>query len=152
MTKDDFIAFIKEFNVKIHNLDADNITRFYLKNVELNNSDAVLAGVAEYFGDALIKCPTYLFAKRYAERSAKRNVFVYELTHRMFNNSHPEFWGVHHGCDIPFVFGIPLQPSHNTILEVDIEFSKQVIKWWTDFAKYGYFSIKCLIILKNYFI
>ena len=37
VTKDDFIAFIKEFDEKIHNLDADNITRVYLKNDYLNN-------------------------------------------------------------------------------------------------------------------
>ena len=79
MTKEDFIKSV-EMSKKLyfHDLNVKNITDFYLNNVNTNDSNAVKWKIWDFTGDVLIKCPTYLFAKRYAEHSStETNVFFY---------------------------------------------------------------------------
>ena len=137
ITEEDFEEFIDKLNPQFHNLNAKQIKDFYLKNVNKNSSDAIKWKMYDLYGDLLLKCPTYLFAKRYAERSSNEtNVFFYELTHQAKGAAYEHEFGVYHGADIDFVFGLPLRKP-NDYSEEDIEFSKQVIKYWTHFAKYG---------------
>lgn len=72
---------------------------------------------------------------------------VYVFDHRPTFARTPEWMGVIHGIDIPFTFGFAfmektrLSPIRETFLEnfTEIEkgFSLQVMKMFTDFAKYG---------------
>ena len=88
-------------------------------------------------GDIGLKCPTYLFAKQYAEHSTPQtNVFFYELTYEG-NDFGPSLdLGIFHGADLEFVFGLDLLNPNKTS-EQNIEFTKQFLKLWTDFAKMG---------------
>ena len=123
VTKDDFVAFVKLVNDDFHNMNLDQVTAFYLNNTNLNNSDAIKSKIFDFYGDVVVKCPAYRFAKRYAELSNPgTNVFFYELTY---------------GSDLTYVFGLPLLQG-NSASDIDINFSKEVTKLWTDFAKYGY--------------
>ncbi|CAG2168331.1 unnamed protein product [Oppiella nova] len=71
----------------------------------------------------------------------KQNVYFYELTYQMslfvqMFGLDEETVGIIHGADIPFVFGMPvLHPEFST--PEDVDFSRLVIKLWTNFAKYG---------------
>ena len=57
----------------------------------------------------------------------------------------PDWLGVIHGTDVPFVFGAPFknisEPYVNMVTtkysEIEKGFSLYVMKLWTDFAKYG---------------
>ncbi|CAG2119201.1 unnamed protein product, partial [Medioppia subpectinata] len=46
-------------------------------------------------------------------------------------------FGVTHGDELQFVFGLPFLYPQKTDTEVDKQFSRDVMKMWTDFAKYG---------------
>ena len=136
-TKDDFIEFVKLTSSTFPNMNLDQVTGFYLKNTNLNDSDAIKWKIFDFYGDILIKCPTYMFAKRYAEQSVpETNVFFYELTYTTNEIYNGQNMGVRHGAEIEFVFGLLLLETNTS--ETDIEFSKRVVKYWTDFAKYGY--------------
>ena len=91
----------------------------------------------DFFGDLVIKCPTYLFAKRYAEQSSHdSNVYFYEFTHSLKQLIPGVDLGVYHGSDLFFLFGLPLLEPKTTS-EANIRFTKDIVIQWTDFAKYG---------------
>ena len=104
----------------------------------MNDSDAIKWKLSDFVGDLMMKCPTYHFAKRYAEQSSdETNVFFYELTHKASDMIKGLDLGIYHGADIELVFGsLLLKPE--TTSEENIRFSKEVMKLWTDFAKYGF--------------
>ena len=135
-TKQDFIKFVYTIDFALfHNIDVDNVTQFYLSDVNDNDSETIKWKFYDFFGDILIKCPTYLFAKRYAEHSSdKTKLYFYELTHA-FNLTDKDL-GIFHGAELWYLFGQPLlDPTHFS--QEDKEFSAQVIEFWTNFAKHG---------------
>ena len=136
ITKADFDKFANLLaNPMFHNIDVEKVTEFYLNNTNMNDLNAIKWRISDFFGDLAIKCPVYLFAKRYAELSSdKTNVFLYELTHNPDNEGLKR--GVRHGADVAFIFGLLLLKP-NTTSEEDLRFSEEVVKLWTDFAKYG---------------
>ena len=143
LIKEDFSSFVKITNGLFHNIDIKNITQFYMNGINDNDSEAIKRKFFDFFGDIAIKCPTYWFAKRYAQHSKHReNVFFYELTYTADKEIEKKL-GVIHSSDVQFVFGHPLIASDRTVqnsilyTKQDIEFSKQIIKYWTNFAKYG---------------
>ena len=138
LTEEDFKQFIGIVNTNMfHNLNATKIIDYYLKNVDKKSSDAIKWRIIDFYGHLLIQCPTYLFAKEYAERSSNgTNVFFYELTHTSKSAALVKKFGVDHGAELDFVFGLPLLKPKNYTQD-DFDFSKQVMKYWTDFAKYG---------------
>ena len=139
-TESDFKDVINQTNSLSHNLDVEKVTEFYLRNVNKSDSGAIQWAFNEFFGDISMTCPTYHFAKNYAKYSQNSNVFFYEITYQQYSNYFEKFGfkGVNHGADLPFVFGLPLISPQPTDTQTDIEFSKQVMKMWTNFAKYGY--------------
>ena len=94
----------------------------------------------------MIKCPSFKFAKMYSERTNKANIYLYELTYGVTSKSLlkgilfdfvESTFGVIHGMELFFVFGLPLiEPQEYQ--QNDIKLSKEIMKHWTDFAKYGY--------------
>ena len=142
LSKENFAKFYNrmgEMTGVFRNMNLKNITDFYFNETRYNMSDSgvVQQQMFNFFGDVFIKCPTYRFAKRYAEQSKPAsNIIFYELTYTLSEYLNGQYVGVAHGAEIPFVFGqLLLEPK--TISAKDIEFSENVMKLWTDFAKYG---------------
>ena len=134
---EDFLDTVYEADQMYHNLDVEKITRYYMNNTDANNSTAVRAKIWEFVGDLGMKCPTYLFAKRFSKTdSPKANVYVYELTHAPLSvHGIGSNFGVHHKAGMELLFGLPL--TLKSASEEDKEFSKEVMKLFTDFAKKG---------------
>ncbi|XP_054166309.1 cholinesterase 1-like [Oppia nitens] len=131
----DFSDMIKQVTL-IPGLDPKKLTSFYLAGVDTNVTGAVTHAFWQLFGDHVITCPTYLFAKQFAQHTPKRNVMFYQWTY--YSESYSSLFGctkemgVCHAMDIPFVFGLPV------IMHGEEQaFSEQVMKMWTNFAKNG---------------
>ena len=76
--------------------------------------------------------------KRYAEQlSPETGVYFYQLSHIMKEFIAGHDLGVHHSADLDFVFGLSLVET-NTTSDQNIRFTEEVMKLWTNFAKYGY--------------
>jgi carboxylesterase type B len=137
--KTDIIDVMKLF---IHpSTYTETAPKFYLSNIDPNNETALRIRFSQFYGDIVITCPTYLFAKLFAQNSPKEKVYFYELTYQRNNSKlfgcDTEWMGVCHGADLEFVFGLPfLKPESSS--EVDRNFSKKVMSLWTNFAKTGY--------------
>ncbi|CAG2107546.1 unnamed protein product [Medioppia subpectinata] len=138
ITQKEFHDYALGFDSIFHNLNADNITTFYMSSINKSDPEAVKWQLYDLFGDLMITCPTHQFAVNYGQQSAESNVYFYELTyHRTPSKPGPDMFGVTHGDEIQFVFGLPFLYPQKTDTEVDKQFSRDVMKMWTDFAKYG---------------
>ena len=136
LRKDDFANFFRDISPTFTGLNITKLEQMYLKNIDLDNSTAIKWQIYRAYGDLLMKCPTYFFAKRYAQESdSKTNVFVYELTESAYNVKNDAF-GVRHGADVDIVFGEPLFNATST--QEDKDFTRTIIKYWTGFAKNGF--------------
>ncbi|XP_014663035.1 PREDICTED: LOW QUALITY PROTEIN: acetylcholinesterase-like [Priapulus caudatus] len=87
----------------------------------------------DMIGDYHFVCPAVKEASRYADEG--ENVYMYIFTHRSTNSKTPEWAGVMHGEDIPYIFGLPPDVSGFTMY--DKEVSKHVMNYFSNFAKSG---------------
>ena len=136
-TEEGFREAIIQLKDIFHNLNDTKLLEYYMKGVDKNDSETIRWKMSAFYSELELKCPTYHFAKRYAELSSNHsNVFFYELTHTSEGPAFEKEFGVPHGSDLVFVFGLPLLKPNDYSKE-DLVFSKQVMKYWTDFSKYG---------------
>ena len=49
----------------------------------------------------------------------------------------PSWMGIFHGADIVYTFGFPLLLPENFTTAADINFNKEIMTMWTNFAKTG---------------
>jgi carboxylesterase type B len=139
LTKTDLIDLMKA--LPNPGIDVEKASEYYLSNIDQTNQTALIQAFGAFYGDLILTCPTYLFAQQFAEYSVEDSVYFYEWTHRRNDTSlyacGPEWMGVCHGADLEFVFGVPfLRPDIRS--DIDRNFSKLVMKLWTNFAKTGY--------------
>ncbi|CAH1780985.1 unnamed protein product [Owenia fusiformis] len=85
-------------------------------------------------GDYHFLCQVNEFAQAYANFG--ENVYSYYYSHRSSLQPWPIWIGVMHADEINFVFGEPLRQGYN-YTRLEVEFSKKVMNYWTNFAKYG---------------
>ena len=88
----------------------------------------------DVIGDSDFICPVVKFTEDYA--IAGNNIYMYHFMHDGSGNPWPEWMGIMHGYGMDFVFGIPLMDDLNYPPE-DQLFSKRIVTYWTNFAKYG---------------
>ncbi|CAG2113156.1 unnamed protein product, partial [Medioppia subpectinata] len=142
MTLTDFNNGIKAFDLLgYHNINVTKVTDYYLKGVNTSSPAALLQSFSALAGDLPLGCPTYLFAKRFAQTvKESQRVYFYELLYKSEwfakQNNCSATMGICHMSDIPFVFGLPLLDPHH-YSHNDIYYSKVVMKMWSKFATYG---------------
>lgn len=90
--------------------------------------------IDKMIGDYNFHCPTQDFSSAYSDQS--NNVYVYYYTHRYSTHLYPTWTGVLHGDELLMIFGEPLKPSKN-FTSAEAEFTKNVMNYWANFAKYG---------------
>ncbi|XP_033104014.1 cholinesterase-like [Anneissia japonica] len=90
-------------------------------------------------GDNKFVCPTFQFAKAYAEFN--QDVYYYRFTQRASNHPFPDWMGVLHGDEIAYFFGLPLHPENGFSVE-DKRLSRQMMAYYANFARTGNPNIK----------
>ena len=85
-------------------------------------------------GDFLFKCPVIKMADSLSEWP-NVTVHMYYFTERSGN--WPEWIGSSHFEEVQFVFGYPLRYPHMYSVKQQ-EFTRRLIKTWTEFARNGY--------------
>ena len=125
---------------QFHSFDVNKVSEFYLNNVNRNDSDALRKAFYDLIGDIGITCPTYHFAKQFHSSYTNRKTYFYELTYQNTDYSmipcNEKTMGICHAADLPFVFGTFLMSPNASA--IDVQFSKDIMKMWTNFAKTGY--------------
>ncbi|CAG2108636.1 unnamed protein product [Medioppia subpectinata] len=120
-----------------HSLDVTQLAAHYLNGTETHGN--YVRAFGQLYGDWMMTCPTYTFAKGLATSSGAHNsVHFYRFNYESGYTS-GKFCGstagtVCHGADVPLVFGAPLL-MQRLFTETEYDFSIDVMKMWTDFAK-----------------
>ena len=147
-----FNELVLKTHQEFHAFDIKNVSQFYLKNVNRNDSNALRKAFYDLLGDIGIICPTYHFAKQYYSSYTKGKTYFYQLTYQNTDYAmlpcDEKTMGICHMADIPFVFGTFLITPNNSA--IDIQFSKDIMKMWTNFAKTGYDFQFFNIVILNY--
>lgn len=82
-------------------------------------------------------------------------VYFYNYQHTS-HLTEPSWWGSYHSLELDAVFGSPFNgydiatDRNQVFLEKDREISRKMMKWWTNFAKYG--SVQSFPLCQIYFI
>ncbi|CAG2114545.1 unnamed protein product [Medioppia subpectinata] len=143
MTLTDFHSGVKALeSYRYFNVDFPKVTEHYLKGVNTSSPAALLTAFIALYSDISIICPTYLFAKRFAQTvKESQSVYFYELLYKSEwfakQAGCSATMGVCHMMELPFVFGLPLLDPNDYSPE-DIYYSNVVMKMWTTFAKSGH--------------
>jgi carboxylesterase type B len=115
-----------------------SIYDFYISNVDESNQTAIRQAFASIFSDQIILCPTYYFAKEFAQLSETDKTYFYVTTYKSkYTNCVDDWMGVCHADDVLFMDGSPIH-SKSSFNETDYKFSLMAVQMWTDFAKTGY--------------
>ncbi|CAG2177325.1 unnamed protein product, partial [Oppiella nova] len=108
-----------------HNIDVQKISDYYLQNRDPENPNDLQQAFDQLYGDMLIVCPTYGFAKRFVKSGRDTNLFA-----MLGCDEHT----ICHGAELPYVFGDPVR-TPQMFTETDYDFSLDIMKIWTNFAK-----------------
>jgi len=85
--------------------------------------------------DFTFLCTTLQFGDFYAAKGA--NVYYYYFTHFSTQQSWPQWMGVIHESEIPFVFGQPLNVKDWKYNDAEKELGKRFMRYWANFARTG---------------
>ncbi|XP_064477482.1 para-nitrobenzyl esterase-like [Ornithodoros turicata] len=113
------------------------LTRSQIASVYSANSRSLRKVAVDILGDVFYNCPMEFFADRSCVGGAE--------VHRVVVAPQPEDWGewdrivnqATHFDDVPYVFGFPFTRDPDDADYTDQQFSKKIIRMWTDFAKFG---------------
>ncbi|CAG2107969.1 unnamed protein product [Medioppia subpectinata] len=141
VTKAMFTTLVQLAAIELHDVNATKMTEFYLRNVDTGNSDELKTAFYELYTDVSMRCPTYLFARQYAQHSPDSRVYFFDISYQSLNAYRwgcvgPQM-GVCHGAEEEFMFGVPLMYP-KTFTPLDAQFARTVTKMWIDFAKTGF--------------
>ncbi|CAG2101327.1 unnamed protein product [Medioppia subpectinata] len=137
LTEPLFRKAVHDLRNDYHNINVDKVCDHYLKGVHKTNSSQLKAAFRLLLGDLAITCPTYHFAKRLAANGHR--VYFYQLSFqcKLFDSHMGCIPGhVCHGADLNLCFGHPLK-QQTLFTETEYDFSIDVMKMWTNFAKTG---------------
>ncbi|KAF5282151.1 hypothetical protein FQR65_LT02848 [Abscondita terminalis] len=134
LTYKDFVEVIRELGKNETELEIQAIFYEYTNWIDPNDSDAIMDALDKRIGDQHFTCPINEVARAYAE--ADNDVYVYYYQHKSDKHYWPKWAGSTHTDELPFIFGTPLNPETGYSSD-QIDLSRRMIKYWTNFAKTG---------------
>ncbi|XP_054166221.1 cholinesterase 1-like [Oppia nitens] len=143
MSIEKFGQLLERMNDQHHDFDIDKIIKHYTSDIDTFNHTVNRRRFTDIYGDVLMRCPTYTFAKHLAMNGER--VYYYDFNYFTKSNPQYEFLvksglvlnGSQHGLDADFHIGVPLRYPDN-YSEVDKNFTQYVMEIWTNFIKFGY--------------
>ncbi|KAJ2943978.1 hypothetical protein O0L34_g8300 [Tuta absoluta] len=134
ISREQYLQAVKELNPYVNDIVRQAIVYEYTDWLNPNDPVKNRNALDKMVGDYHFTCSVNEFAHRYAETG--NNVYTYYYKHRSKNNPWPSWTGVLHADEINYVFGEPLNPGKNYSPE-EVEFSKRIMRYWSNFARTG---------------
>ncbi|XP_065271829.1 acetylcholinesterase-like [Emys orbicularis] len=91
----------------------------------------------QILGDYFVVCPVAEMAGREVETGSP--VYAYDFAHRSSVLSTPEWTGVPHGSELPYLFGTlaSVGGANYTHTEAEAGLSRRVMRYWAEFTRSG---------------
>ncbi|XP_054714483.1 acetylcholinesterase-1-like [Uloborus diversus] len=115
-----------------------DVVEHYLGHLSENDYQQVREQTYHALGDYIKACPVIYFGDGLLR--AGKDVYFYYFNHRPTVTQYADWMGVYHFCQVPFVFGQPLN-SKKGYTQEEMELSRYMMTLWTNFAKYGQPSV-----------
>lgn len=126
--------FYPQFPYTASPLTLKSIAYRYTNWANVNDSNQNRQNLDDAAGDFHFVCPVVDLANQYAFYNQK--VYFYHYTHRSSKHHWPEWLGVMHADEVGFVFAEPLNETLS-FNDKEKTFTRRIIKYWSNFAKYG---------------
>ena len=89
--------------------------------------------------DSYFKAPAVESADLLVKKQLPTYFYQLEIAPKInFGAPLPDWYGIFHGADIFYTFGLPLLSQKNHTTETEIRFSKKFMTLWSNFAKTGF--------------
>ncbi|KAF5303035.1 hypothetical protein FQR65_LT08364 [Abscondita terminalis] len=134
ITYEDFVSVIRNSRNDKTELEIEAIIYEYTNWVNLNDSEKNRNALDKVIGDQFFTCSTNDFADAYAE--SDNSVYVYHYMQKSDKHYWPKWSGTLHADEVAFVFGEPMVKDRGYSRE-EVQFSKRLMKYWSNFAKTG---------------
>lgn len=135
LQRDKFIDIVNTIFKNMSKLEREAIIFQY---TDWNNVTSVVRNqemIADVVGDYFFICPTNIFATTFAKHGNNK-IYYYYFTQRTSNSVWGEWMGVMHGDEISYVFGHPVNESHQyNARERDL--SHRIMQAFSKFALTG---------------
>ncbi|KAL3878502.1 hypothetical protein ACJMK2_030846 [Sinanodonta woodiana] len=137
MSRDTFLHALEQV-VPLHgSLMKDALVYEYERSRLASERGSYIDILDDAGGDRSFKCPTIDLARYYKTAfGTSQSVYMYSFEHRTSVVTWPEWMGVIHGYELDLVFGEPFRENTTYTVEEKI-LSDNIMKYWTNFAKYG---------------
>nr|XP_033772524.1 cholinesterase-like [Geotrypetes seraphini] len=134
ITRDQYKENVRKLFPKAGELALESVIFQYTDWEEEQDPKKNRDALGHLFGDEYFLCPLVSMVQRFAERGLK--TFMYRFDHRFSQLAWPEWMGVIHSGEIPFIFGEPLDGKHN-YSDAEQELSRKVMNAFANFARTG---------------
>ncbi|ESO83464.1 hypothetical protein LOTGIDRAFT_169331 [Lottia gigantea] len=112
----------------------DNITNTYMYSFDGISDFDQAVKMVEMYGDFILQAPTVETVEYHTKLTKMKKTYQYYFTHKpVKRHSLPWLQGANHADELEYVFGPPLKG----ISDEKIHFSRLVMKYWSNFARYG---------------
>ncbi|KAJ6651497.1 hypothetical protein lerEdw1_020905, partial [Lerista edwardsae] len=93
--------------------------------------------LTSFLEDYFFTCPLAEIAAKVSE--TRSPIYVYSFNQCVVGSLWPEWAGVYHGAEIPYLFGIVASPqgTNSSRVEADAALSRRVMRYWANFARHG---------------
>ncbi|PVD23330.1 hypothetical protein C0Q70_16598 [Pomacea canaliculata] len=108
----------------------------YVQSISQPTSQQLALAVAQLDTDLGFNYPMIHESQLAVSNSSAARQYVYQFSYLSPNSNHPQWTGVPHTAEIPFVFGEPFGNDTNWT-DTDRRVSTDVMTMWTNLAKYG---------------
>ncbi|XP_067133920.1 acetylcholinesterase-like [Centruroides vittatus] len=133
MTKSEAKHSLSKF-FNYNDSSVQSVVEEYLGNLSDDDYCGIFQRAQEAIGDGVLTCPIIGLIEKLSEHH--RFVYNYIFNHARINAGYKKWEGVSHFAEVYFVFGMPFMYPESYTPE-EKEFSYQIIKLWTSFAKTG---------------
>ncbi|KAK3593557.1 hypothetical protein CHS0354_018644 [Potamilus streckersoni] len=137
MSRDTFLDALEQVIPIQGSLMKDALVYEYEQSRLVSERGTYIDILDEAGGDRSFKCPTVDLARYYKTAfGTSQSVYMYSFEHRTSVVTWPEWMGVIHGYELDLVFGQPFR-ENTTYTSDEKILSDTIMKYWTNFAKYG---------------
>ncbi|XP_035687522.1 cholinesterase 2-like [Branchiostoma floridae] len=106
----------------------------YMDWENLNSSTMYRDALDSLYSDFYFVCPDVMTGRGHVREGA--TAYMYRFAHRASISPFAPWMGVIHGEELPFVFGLPLDPAYG-FNQTERNLTRRVMRHWANFARTG---------------
>ncbi|XP_035690992.1 cholinesterase 2-like [Branchiostoma floridae] len=134
ITKDQFLQCIRYAIPVLNEFGVDAVAFQYTDWERLDQDTMYRDAMDDLYGGYIFVCPDVNTGRAHLRNGATS--YMYRFSHRPSASPYPAWVGAIHGEEVPFVFGLPLDPVYGFTQE-EKQLARRMMRHWANFARTG---------------